>query len=342
MNAMLTIRRAGPGMSVQDLGRPGLSPMGLSRGGAADPTALHEAAALLSLTRPPAAVEMAGMGGVFEVSAPVRFALTGAPMRARIGTRALRWSASHVLNPGEALTIGPAEAGVYGYVAFAGGIGTAPFLGSRATHRGAGIGGLLADGERLPLLPDPSPYAPAQGLPGDKRFDGGEIRFIDGPQTGLFDAETLARFEATVFTRSATANRQGVRLDFDGAPFRADAPKGIVSDYILEGDLQMTGEGAPYALLCECQTIGGYPRMGTVLEADLPLVAQAPLGAPLRFRRVGLAEADEAAARHARRLKELRAQAKPLVRDPATIADLLSYQLISGVTAGDDLEDKTC
>ena len=84
MRAMLTIKKAGPGLTLQDRGRPGNLIHGLSRGGAADALALAEGALLLGQAPDRAALEMAGMGGEFEVSAPVRIALTGAPMRADI------------------------------------------------------------------------------------------------------------------------------------------------------------------------------------------------------------------------------------------------------------------
>lgn len=339
MSDLILIQTA-PGHSIQDLGRSGLRNMGLSRGGAADPLALHEAAALLGHRAPVAALEMAGMGGTFAVTAPTRIALTGAPMRAKIGTRDIQWNASHTLHPGEHLIIGAVTAGTYGYLTAAGGFATPEVLNSRSTHRTAGLIFDLQDGMRLPLLPDPNADASPMGLRPDNRFEGGDIRFIAGPQTDLFGIETLTRFQATAFTRSATANRQGVRLDADTAPFRADMPDGFLSDFILEGDLQMTGDGRPYVLLCECQTIGGYPRIGTVIDADLPRIAQAPMDASLRFRMITLDQADDIAARYAKDIAALSRRATPLIRDPATIPDLLSYQLISGMITGHEPEEQ--
>ena len=84
MSAHLTILRAGPGLTVQDLGRPGYLDMGLSRGGAVDRLALAEGAALLGQADSLAAVEMAGMGGEFQADQDLRIALTGARMRAQI------------------------------------------------------------------------------------------------------------------------------------------------------------------------------------------------------------------------------------------------------------------
>ena len=154
------------------------------------------------------------------------------------------------------------------------------------------------------------------------------IRVMPGPQTGLFDDTLLARFEATEFTRSAKANRQGVRLDQEGPSFTAGSQLQQVSDFIAEGDIQMTGDGTPYVLLADCQTMGGYPRIGTVLPCDLPRIAQALPGASIRFRFVTVDEAEALWQSDTARLARFSSGVAPLVRDPRDIPDLLSYDLI--------------
>jgi biotin-dependent carboxylase-like uncharacterized protein len=335
---VVTLHRAGPAMTVQDMGRPGFMAQGLSTGGAADTLALSEAAALLGKPAPGEAIEMAGLGGSFTTDAPMRFCLTGAPMRATVDGADIVWNASHCLHPGQRLEIGGALKGVYGYLSFAGAMTSEKILGAYSAHLTAGIGRLLAAGDRFDLQPDISPDAPQRLLPVADRCAGGEIRVMPGPQTDLFDPDTRARFEATEFVRGTQGNRQGVRCDHHDAPFQAATAGGLVSDFIACGDVQLTGEGVPYVLLTECQTIGGYPRMGTVLPQDLPKLVQTPPGAPLRFRFVTLDQAEAQRPRPARVLADLKAAARPLVRDPREIHDLLCYQLISGVTCGDDLE----
>ncbi|MDQ2090276.1 5-oxoprolinase subunit C family protein [Marimonas arenosa] len=334
----LTIHRAGPAMSVQDLGRTGTLRLGLSRGGAADRLALREAAALLGHREVQAAVEMPGMGGRFSVDAPTRIALTGAPMRAMLDGAPLIWNATYLLSPGAMLEIGPATTGVYGYLSLAGGLATPEILGSRSAHLNAGLGRLLESGDVLPFATDPDPDAPAMRIEPDDRFSGGTVRIVPGPQTSLYSTAMCERFAATEFRRSTHGNRQGVRLDFDGDPFQAEGQLGIVSDVIVPGDIQMTGDGIPFVLLPECQTIGGYPRIGAVIPADLPKVAQAAPGAPLRFQLLSFEESDRLLIGEAHLLRELHKRAEPLRRNPHDIADLLGYQLISGATAGDDLE----
>ncbi len=334
------LRALGPSVSVQDMGRPGRMAQGISRGGAVDPLALVEAAALLGSRSPAPALEMAVSGGRFEVTSPSRIALTGAPMQAELDGRSLRWGASHRMEPGEVLSIGAARAGMFGYLTFAGGIETPEVLGSRSAHLAAGIGSALDTGARLPLGTDPEPDAPAMVLTQDDRFSGGTLRIIPGPQTGLFDEEPFARLTTTEFTRARQGNRQGVALESDAPALTSDKAEGLASDVIFEGDIQMTGAGTPYVLLAECQTIGGYPRIGTVLPCDLPRVAQAAPGTKLRFEVVTLDEADALAPRWEAQLQAQRAKLRPLIRDPHDIHDLLGYQLISGVTAGRELEEE--
>lgn len=338
MTGAVTIARAGQGMTVQDLGRPGYTAFGISQGGAMDRLALVEAAALLGLPGVVAAVEMAGAGGEFTVDEPTRFALTGAPMRATVEGAPARWHASHVLQAGERLSIGSATAGNYGYLTFAGGFANPERLGSRATHLAAGLGQPLAAGESLPLLPDPKREMTGRTFTPEDRFAGGTVRLMPGPQTALFAAETFARFCATGFARNPRSNRQGIKLDGGEAPFAPEETKGLASDFIVPGDVQMTGDGIPFVLMAECQTTGGYPRIGSVVPADLPRVAQAPVGAVLRFVPVSLEEAERTHRAEAEILRALRGAVRPLVRDPHDIGDLLAYQLISGVTPGDDLE----
>ncbi|MBE3640447.1 5-oxoprolinase subunit C family protein [Mangrovicoccus algicola] len=334
----LEILRADGVMSVQDGGRPGKLALGLSRGGAMDLLALCEAAALLGREDVPAGIEMAGAGGRFAVTAPMRIALTGAPMAATLDGARLRWDAAHPVAAGQVLQLGAMAEGLYSYLVPAGGIATDPWLGSRAAHLAIGIGARLSAGEALRCGADPDPAAPARAIRVAPRFAGGTARVIDGPQTGLFDAEVLDAFFAATFIRAPRGNRQGVALD---APrrFASDHAAGLASDVIQPGDLQMTGDGLPYVLMAECQTMGGYPRIGTVIPEDLPMVAQAAPGARLRFRRIGTEEADRAWSTPADWRRRAAATLGPLLRDPADIPDLLSYTLISGVTAGDELDD---
>ena len=332
MTATLNILQGGPNLSVQDMGRKGYRAVGLTEAGAMDPEALHEGAALLHQSPEYAAIEMAGSGGVFRADSDLRIALTGATMSASMDGEALTWNASHTLPAGAKLTIGGARRGSYGYLHLGGGIATDPDMGSRSTHIRAGIGRPLETGDSLPLGPDAHSEV-SNGLTPSDRFDGGKIRIVASMQTEAFDQATRDRFTAATFRRDPRGNRMGVRMDYDGEGFSTGAGLSIVSEIVVAGDIQIAGDGAPFVLMCECQTTGGYPRIGTVIPCDLPRIAQAQPGTALSFEFITMEQATALQQRHATDMSGLRSRVAPLVRDPATIRDLLAYQLVSGVVS---------
>jgi len=337
MSATVSVLSVGPGVSVQDTGRPGYLSEGLSRGGAVDRLALAEGAALLGDPGTGAALEMAGMGGSFSVDQPTRIALTGAPMRVDIDGDPVAWNAVHLLEPGSRLTIGGALAGVYGYLHFGGGIDTAMQLGGRATNEAAGLGHSIRAGDTLPLGPDAKPERTGLKLSPETRFGGGDIRFVPSLHSNMFDAAEIARLQNTEFKRDARGNRMGVRMASDGPGFGTTAGLSILSEVIAPGDIQIVGDGAPFVLLADCQTTGGYPRIGSVLPCDIARVAQAQPGTPLRFCMVSLDEGVDIERKAAQDAAGLSRRVEPLVRRSEDIRNLLSYQLISGVTSGADL-----
>jgi allophanate hydrolase len=336
MSAALKILSCGPAVSLQDLGRPGHIAEGLTKGGAMDPLALREAATLLNqpLT---AALEMTGMGGSFEATADTAIALTGAPMQATLDGAPLRWHACHLLPKGTRLEIGGVRSGAIGYLSVANGFATDLQMGSRSAHVSAGLGRNLAAGDTLPITPGPARRT-GYGLTPPDRFHGGTVRMVRSLQSALYGEDLLKTFTETRFTRDARANRQGIRLaPPEGTSFLAQGGLTVVSEIIAPGDIQVTGDGAPFVLMREHQTTGGYPRIGTVLPCDLPRIAQAPLNAEIHFDLLDLADA--IAAERKARTAGVPTPA-PLIRDPADIPDLLSYTLIGGMITGYE-EDMT-
>ena len=336
MSAALKVIQAGPSVLIQDMGRSGYLGVGLSQGGAADRLALYEGAALLGQDAGCAVLELGGFGGVFEATSRLRFALTGAPMQADIDGQPVIMNVSHELLPGQRLSIGAARVGVYGYLHLGGGLNTPQALGSRSAHLGAGIGKPVVAGDVLEVGPDAKPEQTGFVLDIADRFGGGTIRMVESAQTRQFAGAELKRFQTVAFRRDPRGNRQGVRLAADAAPFAVEAGLKILSEVIVPGDIQITGDGAPYVLLCECQTTGGYPRIGTVIPEDLPRVAQAAPGTVLQFELIGLDAALKAHKTARDDIAGLARRVRPLIRDPHDIPDLLSYQLISGATAGND------
>jgi 5-oxoprolinase (ATP-hydrolysing) subunit C len=334
----ITILRAGPGVTVQDMGRPGWLAQGLSAGGAMDRLALFEGAALLGQSSDLAALEIGASFVRLLTDAPLRIALIGAPMRATCDGAALVWNASHAIAAGSIIEV-TALVGGYGYLCIGGGIDTPVVLGSRSAHLAAGIGRSVLANDILLIYPDTGERSGLK-LALTDRCTATTLRFTRGPQTALFDADTLARFQTTQFIKDTRGNRMGQRLT--GGLFASADGLSILSEAVLPGDIQITGDGTPFVLLAESQTTGGYPRIGRILPCDIPAFVQLPIGSKFTLQYVDINIAQEIETSEARRRLTLASALSPLIRDPATIPDLLGYQLISGVTRGDELEEDKC
>jgi len=339
---MLEIVSAGPSLTIQDRGRPGLQRFGITQGGVMDAMALAEGAALLGQCGDLAVIEMAGFGGSFRAhGATLRIALTGAAMRARLDGQALPWNTSFALEPGMTLEIGAAENGVYGYLHVGGGVATPEQIGSRSTHLRSAIGGLdgraLAQGDRLPVGQDAGGRT-GLVLEAGKRFGQREVRILWGAQADAFSPAERERFLATTFEMTTRRDRQGARLQPAGDPFHAETALTGVSDAVVLGDIQVPGDGMPVALLADRQPTGGYPRIATVISADLAAMAQIPGHATFRFRLVEESDALLALGRQKREIAELSRQMRPLVRDPRDMGDLLAFNLVDGVISAREEE----
>ena len=86
---------------------------------------------------------------------------------------------------------------------------------------------------------------------------------------------------------TAQSDRMGIR--FDGS--LPSLPATSLSRAVLPGTIQLPPDGKPILLLCDAQTIGGYPVLGQVIAADLPRAAQLRPGDTVCFSMTSLAEA---------------------------------------------------
>ncbi|MCP1168454.1 hypothetical protein NHG85_07930, partial [Limimaricola sp. ASW11-118] len=122
----------------------------------------------------------------------------------------------------------------------------------------------------------------------------GPIRAVPGPQAEWFTPEAMARFFDSDYRVGAETDRMGMRLE---GPVLAHSERGadIISDGIAPGAIQVPGSGQPIVLLADAQTTGGYPKIATVIGADLSRLARLAPGDLLRFQAVTVEEAEEAA-----------------------------------------------
>jgi biotin-dependent carboxylase-like uncharacterized protein len=302
----LVIASIGPASSVQDGGRPGSQRYGLVPSGAMDRLALAAANTLVGNEPFTAAVEVGPFGAKFTArGGTVRVALAGAPRNADIAGRAVAPDTSATLADGETLTLGFARGGSFSYLAIEGGIEGEPDFGSLSVNARAGLGSPyprpLQAGDELQTTKAAS-GAPERRIELPAASDA-PIRVVWGPQDDEFADETKKLFVDSEWKISATSDRMGYRLE--GPVLKHLHGHNIVSDGTVNGSLQVPGMGQPIVLMPDRGTSGGYPKIATVISADLGRLAQIPAGRAFRFRAVSMADAQAEARKFAELLRSL-------------------------------------
>ncbi len=276
MNAIATIKKPGLQTTIQDAGRPGARHLGIPHSGAADRIsfALANTAAGNPWNTP--ALECTLLGPTLEFSAPCGFALGGADMGAMLNSAPLDLYRHYKVQAGDLLALGPSKLGARCYITFTGGVSGSAFLGSISTYLSARIGG--NDGHALrenDIIETPGAPTTQHEIPDYLRPKIGHdwmLRAIPGPEAEAFDPKILRQFYSTKFTADQRGDRMGIRLT--GASIGATPREQMKSSAVFPGTVQCPPDGAPFLLLADAQTVGGYSRIAQVITADLHLTGQ--------------------------------------------------------------------
>lgn len=277
-----------PGMftTVQDLGRYGYGPLGVSPSGAADPIALRIGNLLAGNPENTAALEMTLVGGTFVFPEGGVLALAGSDFNPEIDGAPVPMYAACRIRAGQTLKTGATRFGARCYLCVAGGIAAKPFLGSASTHILTGLGGFegraLRKGDALPIGNAPA-GAPREIAPAllDRLTPRKILRVTVGPQTDWFSPESLRGFKESAYIVTEESNRMGLRLQ--GAAIETPGGGEMISEGVSLGAIQIPAGGQPIVLFVEQQTTGGYPKIANVISADLASVGQLRPRDEIRF-----------------------------------------------------------
>ena len=341
--AELHLHRAGPLTTIQDGGRRGFQHQGVSGVGPMDRWAHVVANRLVGNPDGAGGLELALGGLELEVTGgAVRLAFAGGDFALKLDDRPVSWWSTSTLRPGQKLTIGRAIEGAWGYVAVLGGLAIPPALGSQSTHQLSGLGGIdgrrLHDGAVLPLVMDEVPPRPDLALERPPAIHAERIRVVLGPQDDYFTAAGIETLLGAEWRVSGQTDRMGYRLV--GPCIEHAKTANIVSDGILMGSIQVPGMGTPIVLMADRQTTGGYPKIATVISADMGYLAQTRSGEALRFEAIEFGAALATRRQRWRQLERSMASLAPLGPAARTSSErLLGLNLIGGVTAGEHRED---
>jgi len=293
----LTVLAPGLLTTVQDLGREGYGPMGVSASGAADALALRIGNKLLGNPEDAAALEMTLLGGAFQFSAETCVAISGSDFGATLHDQTLATHTVFKVQPGQTLQFGPTKSRARAYLCIRGGFDVPKVFGSRSTHLLSVLGGwagrALRKGDVLPIGSDLVCGTSADRSAAWKELESTRvtIRVTQGPQWESFSEVVRKQFFAQSYVVTEEANRMGIRLN--GTQHQLAAAEDMITEGVSLGAIQVTPSGQPIILFVEQQTTGGYPKIANVIAADLSSVGQLRPRDEIRFELVTMDEARE-------------------------------------------------
>ncbi len=286
MNPHGVVERPGPFCTIQDLGRRTGRRAGVAPGGAMDQRACLWANRLLG-NDPAAAVLEVTLGGFalrFEVRTVV--AVAGAGCGATLdGAETGGWRTLRV-RPGQLLRLGYGAPGLRSYLAFPGGLDAATAFGSASAVVRDGLPGLQgrrirpgeplrwhAPGHRCPVRRVPDELIPPVA-------DSLTMPLVAGYEWAEFSRDDRTRVFDATWTVDPASDRTACRL---AGPALTTGPRVLDSTPLVDGTVQVTGDGLPLVFMRDRPTIGGYAKLGSVDPIALDDLAQARPGTPVRF-----------------------------------------------------------
>ena len=305
---MASLRIIKPGMltTVQDLGRWGLQGSGVPVAGPMDTYSHRLANRLVGNEDNAAALEVTLIGPELEADSEVTCAVAGARFALFAGDAPVSMHQPFTLRRGERLRFGPRTAGARATLAVRGGFDVDAPFGSCATSLISQIGPLdgraVAAGDMLRVrFPLRAPRRKVVAVPLPLPRDGARLRVIRGPHESLFQPAAYDALFGSRFLVTTNSNRMGYRLE--GPALEHVNAADILSDATPVGSLQVPASGQPILLMADRQTTGGYPRIATVISADLPIAGQLAPGDWIEFEPCARSAAVDALKRQRARLE---------------------------------------
>jgi antagonist of KipI len=292
---VIEVRTPGLLTTVQDLGREGYGPFGVSASGAADAVSLRIGNRLAGNGEGAAALEMTLLGGTFVFADGGVIALTGSDFGATLDDVPVEMWASVSVKPAQTLKCGATKSGARCYLCVQGGIEVKRFLGSASTHLLSGLGGFegraLRQGDVLHVASAKEAFRTFRRKKVPERFlaqlaPRKVLRVTPGPQAAWFSAAAQNTFHQSTYRLTEESNRMGLRLE--GPLISAGVQEEMVSEGVALGAVQIPAGGKPIILFVEQQTTGGYPKIANVISADFHALGQLRPRDEFRFEQVDM------------------------------------------------------
>ncbi len=273
--------------TIQDGGRRGYQRYGMGVSGAVDVHSYVYANILVGNVHNEAVLEVTMMGPVIEFTSDTVIAVTGGDLSPMLGDLPLPMYQAVRVKKGSILTFGAVRSGCRAYIAFAGGLAITPVMGSRSTYIKANLGGyegrsLQAGDEiafRRPTFVPPN--VESRKMKPQVFTGNSEVRVILGPQEDRFTRKGIHTFLHSAYTVTSQFDRMGYRLT--GPKIEHVKDGNIITDGISFGSIQVPDDQEPIIMLADRQTTGGYAKIASVINVDMPMIAQSKAGDTIRF-----------------------------------------------------------
>ena len=280
-------------VTIQDRGRFSYSHIGVTNSGVMDEYAYFIANKLLKNPLDTNILEIGCSNVIFKVNKNTTISITGAFCEFFINDKPKELWQSYEVKKNDILKISKIINGNWVYLAVFGGFNIEKEFGSNSTSIKENLGGL--HGNRL-KIGDILPFCKTEKL--DKTFLKKEfipeyknelvLRVILSYQYKNFPEDEIVKFFSSDYLVTKDFNRMAFKLQ--GNKINCDID-GIISEAIAFGSIQIPKDGQPIILLKERQTIGGYPKIGTLINIDCFRLSQAKIGTKIKFQEISYNEA---------------------------------------------------
>lgn len=283
--------------TIQDFGRKNYAKFGIARSGAMDELSLRTANILLGNKQDEAGLELCLKGGKYEFLNESYFALSGAEFDAKLNNEKIETCKVYKAKKGDLLELGLAKIGFRGYLCVAGGFKIKSFLNSKSSDAKMGVGifngRALKKDDILELNNDFIPFNLEKRECKNPVFDFSKeptIRVILGTNDDAFTQNGLNAFLHTTYKIGLKSDRMAIYAEADTIIEHINSAD-IISDPAVFGSIQVPKSGLPIILMAGRQSTGGYTKIASVIENDLPLLAQAKLGTSFKFKSISMQDA---------------------------------------------------
>jgi len=295
--------------TIQDKGRYGYQHLGIHPSGIMDPVAMRICNALTGNNVQEAVLEMHFPAPVLLFEKDALIAISGADFDARINnTLSVPINRCIATKAGTQLSFQQQISGARAYLSIQGGFQSNLWLNSAATPLGlTSVGTVLQNGMSLPFkkndveITENKIFSWIATAP--VNYQDPIIRYTAGHEINRLNVEMQEQLHNNFFTIDKSSNRMGYRLQ--GPSLIPETTNEILSTAVTKGTIQLLPNGQLIILMADHQTTGGYPRIGHIITADIPKLAQCNAGESFQLQQVSLQEAHEALQAQELHLKQL-------------------------------------